>query len=238
MFDAQGRLLHSFKDGRARFNGYLDDYACLIDGLIDLYQATFEAKYVEAAIDLAQQMSSRFEDPKGGGFFYTSIDHETLVTRVKDTQDNATPSGGGMAAYALVRLGTITGQAGLLGRAYSTLEAMSGQLVKYPMASAQALLALDFVLGPSHEFVIAPADAESEAAIRELFRRFWPNKVVILRPAHVPETQLPIGLRELMLGKSAKSGMLTVFVCERGSCQAPIVGLPAWQNFCQATFAN
>jgi uncharacterized protein YyaL (SSP411 family) len=77
MFDAQGRLLHSFKDGRARFNGYLDDYACLIDGLIDLYQATFEAKYVEAAIDLAQQMSSRFEDPKGGGFFYTSIDHET-----------------------------------------------------------------------------------------------------------------------------------------------------------------
>ena len=263
MFDSEGRLLHSFKDGRARFNGYLDDYACLIDGLIDLYQATFEAKYIEAAIELAQHMSSRFEDPQGGGFFYTSIDHETLVTRVKDTQDNATPSGGGMAAYALARLGTITGQADLLGRAYATLEAMSGQLVKYPMASAQALLALDFVLGPSHEFVIAQADdvshatgsttrssdvlnanhkspaiADSDAAVRELFRRFWPNKVVILRQAHVADTQLPIGLRELMLGKSAKSGTLTVFVCERGSCRSPLVGLTAWQTFCHASFAN
>ena len=243
MFDAEGRLLHSFKDGRARFNGYLDDYACLIDGLIDLYQVTFDAKYIEAAIDLAQHMSSRFEDSKGGGFFYTAIDHETLVTRVKDTQDNATPSGGGMAAYALARLATISGSVALLGRAYATLEAMSGQLVKYPMASAQALLALDFLLGTSHEFVIAEAndiasssahETQAAVAVRELFQHFWPNKVVLVRPSNVDDSNLPTCMKKLLQDKSSATGDLTVYVCERGSCQSPIVGLTAWQSWLEA----
>ncbi len=243
MREPNGRLLHSFKDGRARFNGYLDDYACLIDGLIDLYQATFDAKYIDVAADLAQHMQSRFEDPRGGGFFYTSIDHETLVTRVKDTQDNATPAGGGMAAYALARLGTITGQVSLLGKSYATLEAMSGQLHKFPMASGQALLALDFVLGPSHEFVITEASivgqhlsasTAGETAISELFQRFWPNKVVLLRSSQQIDTELPNGIRELLRGKLAMSGALTVFVCERGRCETPIVGIDAWKNWLAA----
>ena len=243
MFDDQGRLLHSFKDGRARFNGYLDDYACLIDGLVELYQATFDAKYIESAIDLAQHMSSRFEDPKGGGFFYTAIDHETLVTRVKDTQDNATPSGGGMAAYALARLATISGNAALLGRAYATLEAMSGQLVKYPMASAQALLALDFLLGTTHEFVFAgpnentsssPNNAPTAVAIRELFQKCWPNKVVLVRPSNVDDSNLPTSVKTLLQGKSSAMGDLTIYVCERGSCHSPIVGLTAWQSWLEA----
>ena len=145
-----------------------------------------------------------------------------------------------MAAYALARLATITGHVALLGRAYATLEAMSGQLVKYPMASAQALLALDFLLGTTHEFVIAgpnentsssPNYAPTAVAVRELFQKFWPNKVVLVRPANVDDTDLPISVKTLLQGKSSATGDLTVYVCERGSCQSPIVGLTAWQSW-------
>ncbi|TXT38035.1 MAG: thioredoxin domain-containing protein, partial [Planctomycetota bacterium] len=236
MRDADGRLLHSFKDGEARFNAYLDDYACLIDGLVDLYQATFEPRWLGVALELAEQMLSRFEDPRSGGFFYTSIDHEQLVARVRDTQDNATPSGNGMAAYALARLGTLTGRPQLLGRAYATLEAMSGQLTKFAMASGQSLLALDFVLGPTHEIVLvesadASGVAETDVAIRELAQQFWPNKVFARRRSDVADSDLPQSLHELLAGKSSSSPGCTVFVCERGTCQAPLIGLSAWREF-------
>ena len=236
MRDAEGRLLHSFKDGQARFNAYLDDYACLIDGLVDLYQATFEPRWLGVALELAEQMLSRFEDPRAGGFFYTSIDHEQLVARVRDTQDNATPSGNGMAAYALARLGTLTGRPQLLGRAYATLEAMSGQLTKFAMASGQSLLALDFVLGPTHEVVLvesadASGSVDTDAAARELAQYFWPNKVFTRRSSDVADNDLPQSLRELLAGKSSSSPGCTAFVCERGTCQAPLVGLSAWREF-------
>ena len=233
MRDADGRLLHSFKDGQARFNAYLDDYACLMDGLVDLYQATFEPRWLEHAIELAEQLLSRFDDSRGG-FFYTSIDHEQLVARVKDTQDNATPSGNGMAAYALARLGTLTGRPQLLGRAYATLEAMSGQLDKFAMASGQSLLALDFVLGPSHEVVLVEPSAatnETTMALQELGRSFWPNHVVALRRTQDTDEKLTMCLRELLQEKPAHPSALVVFVCEQGRCQTPLVGLPAWQEW-------
>ncbi len=234
MRDADGRLLHAFKDGRARFNAYLDDYACLIDGLIDLYQATFEPRWLEIALELADQMLARFEDPRGGGFFYTSSDHEQLVARLKDTQDNATPSGNGMAAYALARLGTLTSRPQLLGKAYATLEAMSGQLDKFALASGQSLLALDFVIGPSHEVVLiepSVASRETTEGLREHWERFWPNHVIALRRTQDTDAELTMGLRDLLLSKPALPNALTVFVCERGSCQTPLVGLAAWQEW-------
>ena len=234
MRDADGRLLHAFKDGRARFNAYLDDYACFIDGLIDLYQATFEPRWLDVALELADQMVARFEDPQGGGFFYTSNDHEQLVARLKDTQDNATPSGNGMAAYALARLGTLTGQTSLLGKAYATLEAMSGQLDKFAMASGQSLLALDFVLGPTHEIVLVESEeagsaSDAEAAHRELCQQFWPNKVIALWRENPVGRKPPECLRELFTGKLAVAGSFTAYVCKGGSCLSPILGLAAWR---------
>ena len=234
MRDADGRLLHAFKDGRARFNAYLDDYACLIDGLIDLYQVTFEPRWLTIALELADQMLARFEDPHGGGFYYTSSDHEQLVTRLKDTQDNATPSGNGMAAYALARLGALTGQPQLLGKAYATLEAMSGQLDKFALASGQSLLALDFMLGPSCEVVViepSVATSETTQAIQEHWRCFWPNHVIALRRTQDTDNELTMGLRDLFLDKPALPNAVRVFVCERGSCQKPLVGLAAWQEW-------
>ncbi len=237
MRDADGRLLHSFKDGQARFNAYLDDYACLIDGLVDLYQTAFEPRWLDEALRLAEDMLSRFEDPRGGGFFFTSIDHEQLVVRVKDTQDNATPSGNGMAAHALARLSALTGRTELLGKAYATLEAMSGQLTKFAMASGQSLMALDFVLGPSQEIVLVAGGTDEStihAMLSDLNRLFWPNKVVALRPLSLDDVILPTSLQSLLAGKSAADNQPTAYVCERGSCQSPVVGRSAWRQFVES----
>ncbi len=105
-----GRLLHTYKDGQAKLNAYLDDYANLIDGLTRLYEATGEPRWVESAVDLSQVMIDEFADPVQGGFFYTGKSHEALIARTNDLFDNATPSGNAMAATALVRLGALTGR--------------------------------------------------------------------------------------------------------------------------------
>ncbi|MBC8289746.1 MAG: thioredoxin domain-containing protein, partial [Planctomycetes bacterium] len=163
MRDEDGRLLHSFKDGRARFNGYLDDYVCLIDGLIDLYQATFDESLITCAVELANRVFDQFGD-ETGGFFYTSSDHEELITRSKDGQDNAVPSGNGMAAYALLRLARLTSDARIEDQAEQTLDAISGQMQRLAMASGQALLALDFWFGPSNELVLPGGSPEDRTA--------------------------------------------------------------------------
>ena len=105
-----GRLLRSYRDGRARFNAYLEDYACLIDGLISLYEATFDAGWIREAELLAGRMIEKFRDPQSGGFYFTSEDHESLIHRPKEFYDNATPSGNSVAALALLRLWKLTGR--------------------------------------------------------------------------------------------------------------------------------
>ncbi len=105
-----GRLLHTFKDGVAKLNAYLDDYANLIDGLTRLYEATGEPRWINSALDLSRIMIDEFADTERGGFFYTGKSHEELIARQKDIYDNATPSGNGMAATALLRLGAIAGR--------------------------------------------------------------------------------------------------------------------------------
>src|SRR4029077_12163341 len=101
------RLLHSFKDGRARFNGYLDDYANLTDGLFALYELTFDYKWLAAAVQVSDRMIEQFWDNEGGGFYFTGKDHETLLTRTKDFFDNATPSGNSVAADVLLKMAAV-----------------------------------------------------------------------------------------------------------------------------------
>src|SRR6185503_6614756 len=101
------RLLHSFKDGRARFNGYLDDYANFADGLFALYELTFDYKWLEAAVRVSDRMIEQFWDAENGGFYFTGNDHESLLTRTKDFFDNATPSGNSVAADVLIRMAAV-----------------------------------------------------------------------------------------------------------------------------------
>jgi uncharacterized protein YyaL (SSP411 family) len=235
MRDERRRPLHSYKDGRARFDAYLDDYACLVDGLTDLYQATFEPRYLASAVELADEMRERFADRNGGGFYYTASDHQALIARSKDAQDNATPSGNGMAATALLKLGRLTGRSDLEQTGYETLETLSGLLADHPRAAGQALLALDFQLGPTKEIVLVDgADAaETQRALARLQQRFLPNMVIARRPAGIEDDRLPAVLRPTLQGRTAQGGRLTGYVCERGACGLPAVGEDAVLHACE-----
>jgi uncharacterized protein YyaL (SSP411 family) len=226
MRDEAGRLLHSFKDGRARFTAYLDDYAALIDGLVELYQATFETRHLTSAIELAESMRERFGDAETGGFFYTATDHETLITRDKDSQDNATPSGNALAATGLLKLGRLCGRTDFEQAAEKTLRMLSGQIQRVPQASGQALIALDFLLGPTREIVVAEGTAPSETTelLTAIHAQFLPNKVVLCRTAGISDDELPPETEHLLAGKRPRDGEVTVYVCEQGTCGEPAVG--------------
>lgn len=213
----QERLLHSFKDGRARFQACLDDYACLIDGLADLFQVTSIDVFLQSAIALSEDALKHFWDADAGGFFYTAIDHEQLIARTKDSQDNATPSGNGMMATALARLGRLCNRSDLESAAMRTLSSIAGLLAEHPRACGQALLALDFILGPTREIVVVDAgDQRAGPLWKEIWQRFLPSKVVIRWPV---DREFP-ALLELLDGKLTTTHS-QLFVCERGTCQSP-----------------
>jgi uncharacterized protein YyaL (SSP411 family) len=231
----EGTLLHSFKDGQARFNAYLDDYACLIDGLIELYQATFQPRYLEDAVVLAEKMMALFHDDKGQGFFYTSSDHEQLIARNKEAQDGSTPSGNSMAAWALLRLGRLCGRSDFEEIAVSTLEFLSSILAQLPTAASQALLAIDFLLGPAQEVAIADGTRPEETTevLAALHRRFLPNKVVVRKSAGMSDEHLPGTLAPLLTGKVSRAGSATIYLCDHGTCGLPVVGVKGLEEAIQ-----
>ena len=217
--DDRGNLLHSFKDGRARFNGYLDDYACLIDGLVELYQTTFDNRWIEAAVALAERMQEQFADDESVGFFYTSRDHEELIVRQKDSQDNATPSGNAMAATALLKLSRLTDRSDWEDIATCTLEMLASQMTYAPSASGQSLIALDFLTGPTRECVFFADSVETD--LGEFHQRFVPNKVVISVSSSVIPSD---AVASLISGKSKIDNQPTLYICEHGTCSQPVVG--------------
>lgn len=224
---ADGRLLRTFKDGRAKLNAYLDDYANLVDGLTRLFEATGTARWIEAALSLAEVMREEFHDTEGGGFFYVGASHEALIARQKDAYDNATPSGNAMAATALARLAALTGWDELDALARSTLRSVHVVMERMPTAAGQSLIALDFLLAPTREYTVsAGSDAgEFRAALAVLARRFDPHKVVAPAPGPVA-TELA-NLIPLLADRPARDGRVTTYICENFACRAPVVGVEA-----------
>jgi uncharacterized protein YyaL (SSP411 family) len=223
---ADGRLLHVWR-GEAKLDAYLDDYACLANGLISLYEAGFDERYIEEAVHLADIMLAHFADRDGGGFFFTADDHEALVARQKDWQDSSTPSGNAMAATALLRLGKLTGRRDYLDAAFGTLQAAAGLMERFPSAAGQMLAALDFQLGPTPEIVILGGDdPDTTAALSDLRHRYVPNKVVGFRKSSDESTQTS-PLAPLFSGKTPLTPPPTVFICENFTCQAPSGGMQA-----------
>ncbi len=222
------RLWHCWKDGRARFNAYLDDYACLIDGLVELAQAAFNPKYLHHACGFAAVMIDQFGDSDEGGFFYTANNHETLIARNKEIHDNATPSGNSMAATALLKLGRLTGRRDFEAKAMETLQMMSGTLTRLPSAAGQALIALDFLIGPTHELMLLSGEdaATADNALNAIRERFLANKVLWRQPQGDPVPEI---LEPLLGGKTAVNGRTSLYVCREGACQAPAVGEEAIQ---------
>ncbi|MBW1896102.1 MAG: thioredoxin domain-containing protein [Deltaproteobacteria bacterium] len=220
---AEGRLLRRFREGDAAYPAYLDDYAFLVWGLIELYEATFELSHLEEAIALNQAMIDIFWDEQGGGLYFTGKGNEPLITRSKDVYDGAIPSGNSVAALNLMRLSRMTGNSSLEDRAAKLTRAFSAQLKEQPIAYTQMLIALDFMVGPSREIVIA-GDAGhkvTQAMIDVVHKKFLPNKVVLLRLGGNQGERLS-ALSPFLKDMASANKAPRAYVCEAYTCQAPI----------------
>jgi uncharacterized protein YyaL (SSP411 family) len=225
---SDGRLLRRYRQGDAAYPGYLDDYAFLIAGLLDLYEATFEVSYLKEAIELNESMVDIFWDKKDGGLYFTGQGNESLITRSKEVYDGALPSGNSVAALNFLRLSRMTGNIQLEQKADQLIRAFSEQAANQPMAFTQLLIALDFMIGPSQEIVIAgdPSLANTQAMIHAVQRRFLPNKVLLLRLQGTAGKQLA-SLSPFVEAMSSINNQPTVYVCENYTCKIPVTDINA-----------
>ena len=212
-----GRLLRTYKDGEAKLKAYLEDYAYLVNGLLLLHEATFEGRWLREAVDLGQDMVELFWDEATGQFYDTGIDHEELVVRPRDTQDNATPSGSAMAADVLLRLAVITGDGDLERRAVTSMRSTMTLMSQYPMGAGHWLSALDFYLATVKEIaIIGDGDGARELAL-EVYRHYLPNRVLVGGGADDTTAGLP-----LMEGRGQLGGQATAYVCRNYVCDLPV----------------
>ncbi|MCS7046747.1 MAG: hypothetical protein NZO58_10355, partial [Gemmataceae bacterium] len=222
-----GRLRRTAVIGAsAKLDAYLEDYAYLIDALVTLYEACFAPRWLARAVELTEVLIKEFWDDRDGGFYYTGKDHETLIARTKDPHDNATPSGNAVAVLALLRLAALTGRSEFYDKAERTLSLFGDLMRSSPSATGQMLMALDFYLGPVREFAVVgdPAADDMREALRLIRRRFEPNKVVCGRSdtfAAADSSLLPL------LADRVAAEQVTTYICQRQTCQAPLVGLEA-----------
>ena len=213
-----GRLLRTHKEGESRLNAYLEDYAFLIDGLLALYQATFDARWFTEARQLAETMISIFADPEDGGFFFTSNDHETLITRSKDYYDNAIPSGNSVAAGVLIKLALYTGEYRYRELAEPILRQTAGVLARMPTGFGEMLGALDLLLSSPLEIAIIgdQDDPQTQKLLDVVFGIYQPNRVVVLA-ASGAATTIP-----LLDQRTAIGGLPTAWICRQLLCEPPV----------------
>ncbi|HEV1998162.1 MAG TPA: thioredoxin domain-containing protein, partial [Candidatus Dormibacteraeota bacterium] len=212
-----GRVLRTYRDGRAHLNGYLEDYACLAHGLLALYQADFDPRWFTAAREIADVMLRRFRDPRGGILYSTSDDHEQLLYRPKDFDDNAVPSGNSVAAEVLLQLGLLTGEDRYRAVTEEILEALAPSMGSHPLFFGRLLGVLAQDLGNPVEVAIS-GDLASDAAgamLRELRAAYMPNKVVAAGPEGATEPPL-------LSGRTAQGAEAALYVCRNFACERPI----------------
>ena len=230
---ADGSLGRSWKDGRAVGSGVLEDYTHLADGLLALYEASFDEKWFEIARALMDRVLAHFTDP-AGGFFDTADDHERLVTRPKDVQDNAVPSGNAMAARVLFRLAAWTGEGSYRDAAERAVRAVVPFVTRYPTGFAQWLSAMDLALAPVVEVAIVgdPGDATTAALVAETRRGFRPNQVSAVS-ADPAASAIP-----LMAERVAIDGRPTAYVCRAFVCRLPVGDAPGLRAQLDAAVAG
>ena len=219
MLTGDGRLLRTYRDGQAKIDGYLEDYAALIDALIQLYQTTFDERWFKQARAFADAALSHFRAPDGG-FFDTSSEHETLIARPRGLQDNATPSGSSLIVRGLAELAAYTGSPDYDDAAHAALKLITAALREYPQAFGEAIKAADMLISGIAEIAIvgAPDDAATQALIDVVQQPYRPNAIAALAPANVEgETTIPLLNYRVMRG-----GAPTVYVCHNFACQMPV----------------
>jgi uncharacterized protein len=215
----EGRLLHRYRGGEASIPAHLDDYAFLVWGLMETYEATFDARFLKTALELNKDMILHFWDERGGGLYFTSDDAENLIVRKKEVYDGALPSGNAVAMLNLLRLGRFTGDADLEDRASKLQRAFSEQVRQFPSGYTQFLSAVDFSLGSSHEVVIAGSEG-AKGMLDALRSRYLPNQVLLFRPAGEESAAID-AVAGFAKNYGPVDGKATAYVCSGHTCKDP-----------------
>jgi uncharacterized protein YyaL (SSP411 family) len=211
--DADGRLLRTYKDGRAHLNAYLEDHAFLLEALLALYESSFEQRWFEAARSLAETTIERFGDPERGGFYSTSSDHEELIARRKEVGDHPIPSGNSSAAMGLLRLAALTGERRYEQEAENVFRLFAKPAVQHPDAFAHLLRALDFHLSPTREVALVGDELDDLAAVARHKPLF--HLVLVGGPEGTEEPPL-------LANRTTVDGSSAAYVCESFTCQLPV----------------
>ena len=221
--DKNGRLLKRYRKGKAGLPAHLNDYAFVVWGFLELYQAGFKTIYLQEAIRLNDQMIKHFWDPQSGGLFMTADDGEKLLIRNKEIYDGAIPSGNSVAALNLLRLGHMTGRQDYLQKAESIGKAFSGSVNRYPPGHTHLMVAVEYALYPNYEVVIAgkPGAKDTRAMLTALRQPFLPGKIVLLRPADKKEAAEIIRMAPYTEFMVPKNGRATAYVCTEFVCKLP-----------------
>jgi len=217
---ARDRLRHELAEGRATGEAFLDDYAFLIAGLLDLFEVDPDPRWPRQAIALQERLDADFADAAAGGYFFTAAEHEALLTRPKPDDDGALPAGNSVAALNLLRLAELTGDERYRGRAAGTLRAFGGVLGRAPSALPAMLCALDFFLDRAKEIVVVSPRARDDRLLFDtLGRTFVPNRIIVRTTED--EVASLARLAPVLAEKIAIGGKPTAYVCEAMHCELP-----------------
>jgi uncharacterized protein YyaL (SSP411 family) len=224
LYDSSGKILYrSYREGRSNIEGFADDYAFVVQGLLDLYEASFDIEWLKLANDLQQTQDRLFLDEKNGGYFSSSGRDESVFVRMKDDNDGAEPAASSVAALNLLRLSQIYADPEMAKRAGKTINAFATILSQFPSGMPQMLVAVQNSLGKPRQIVIAGKrdSPETKALLKEIHRHFLPNTIVIL--ADAGEGQKYLGQKNEAIGAmSPVEGKPAAFVCENFTCKAPV----------------
>jgi uncharacterized protein YyaL (SSP411 family) len=217
-----GRLLHRYREKAAGIPANVDDYAFMVWGLIEIYEAGFNSDYLKTALELNRDMISLFWDDKRGGLFFTPKDGEELIIRKRQIYDGAVPSANSVAMLNMLRLARFTGKTDLEERATEIGRAFSSTIRQMPSAHTHFMIAVDFGIGPSYEVVIAGRtdNNDTQEMIKALSRNFIPNKVVILRPVEEIEPGID-SVSDFVKHYESINDRATAYICLNNSCKTP-----------------
>ena len=220
-----GRLLKRYRKGKAGQAAHLNDYAFMVWGLLELYQATYETTYLKHAIDLNQKMLTHFWDQQNGGLYMTADDGEKLLVRSKEIYDGAIPSGNSVAVYNLLRLAHMTGKTDYMEKAEGIIKAFSDPVKQYPSGHSQLMVALEYALNPNYEVVIVgePQKPDTRLMLAALRRPFIPEKIVLFRDKNTAKAITDIA--PFTRSMATRNGQATAYVCQEFACRLPTTSI-------------
>jgi uncharacterized protein YyaL (SSP411 family) len=218
----EGRLLRRYRDGDASIPGFLEDYTFLVWGLLEMYESTYDVKYLRLAIEFNEAMISLFWDEDGGGFFSTAEDSEELLVRGKEVYDGAQPSGNSVALLNLIHITKLTADPDLNGKISTLMDRFSEQVYSSPISHTFFMAAVDIITGPSYEVVVTGKQGaeDTETMLRTLGERFLPSKIVLFVPDG--EDSEITEIASYAKDYNSIDGKATAYVCVNFSCQLPV----------------